>query len=207
MKQYQRQYPIAAGRMRMSRRDTKNNTLQYIHNNNPMIARRLGSEILDGKHFPLSIPAVKHQAVTLKIAAALLRHAEILKIGRVLPGPCEVVLSDRMVIQPDILFIKNERRGLIGEWSLRGAPDLVIEVLSPDTRERDLKAKKRIYANFEIPEYWVVDPDACTVDTLVWSELGYISAGRYNRSNRVSSPLLPTFNLPLSGVFHYREEW
>jgi Uma2 family endonuclease len=174
---------------------------QCTVNYRPVLTGHLCCEILDGKHFLPSVPAIKHQAVTLQIAAALLRYAEALKLGCILPGPCDVVLSDGIVIHPDILFIKNERRGLIGEHKLHGTPDLVVEVLSPQTRAKDLKTKKRIYSRYEIQEYWLADPEARMIETLVWSELGYISAGCYGQSDRVSSPLFPTFNLHLARVF------
>ena len=161
----------------------------------------LGYEMLDGDIFPVPFPAVKHQSVALKVASALLQHVGTHKLGRVLPAPCSVILSPKVVMNPDILFIKNGRRGLIGETGLRGAPDLVIEILSPVTRKRDLEIKKKIYSRFEVQEYWVVDPDTNAAVTMVWSELGYISVGRYNRSGTLSSPLLPKLNLQLADIF------
>jgi Uma2 family endonuclease len=146
-------------------------------------------------------PSTRHQTVVLKIAAALLRHVESRRLGQVLQAPCDVVLSGETVIQPDVLFVERKRRGIIGANSLRGAPDLVIEVLSRDAQERCYRLKKKIYGRFEIPEYWAVDSDANTIETLLWSELGYISAGRYTKFDRLSSPLLPSLNLPLSRIF------
>jgi Uma2 family endonuclease len=151
-------------------------------------------------------PSTRHQTVVLKIAAALLRHVESRKLGRVLQAPCDVMLPGKTVIQPDILFVERNRRGIIGENSLRGAPDLVIEVISRETQKKDLPSKKKIYARFEVPEYWAVDSDGNTVETLVWSELGYISAGRYTQSDCLSSPLLPKLNLPLSRIFGSLDE-
>jgi Uma2 family endonuclease len=146
-------------------------------------------------------PSTRHQTVVLKIAAALLKHVESRKLGRVLQAPCDVVLSGETVIQPDILFVDRQRRGIIGVNSLRGVPDLVIEVLSRDAQQQGHRLKRKLYARFGIPEYWAVDSDANTVETLLWSELGYISAGRYTMFDRLSSPLLPNLNLPLSRVF------
>jgi Uma2 family endonuclease len=151
-------------------------------------------------------PSIRHQAVVLKIAAALLQHVESKKLGRVLHAPCDVVLSGENVIQPDILYVERKRRGIIGANNLRGAPDLVIEVLSRDAREKDRRFKRKLCARFEIPEYWAVDSDAATVETLLWSEMGYISAGRYTMSDRLSSPLLPDLNLPLTRVFASLDE-
>jgi len=148
-------------------------------------------------------PSTRHQAVVLNFAAALLRHVEIRRLGRVLHAPCNVVLSGDTVIQPDILFVEKKRRGIIGENCLRGAPDLVIEVLSSDASKADIVAKKRVYARFQVPEYWAVDLDNDTVEILLWSELGYVSAGSYAQSDRLASPLLPALDLPLSRIFRY----
>jgi Uma2 family endonuclease len=145
---------------------------------------------------------IKHQFVSLKIAAALLLHAESKNLGHVLQAPCDVVLCRGHIIQPDILFIEKGRSGLIGESRLWGAPDVVIEILSQNTREKDLKTKRNIYSRFEVKEYWIVDPDPETVEVLVWSELGYATAGVFHASHRLHSPALPKLRLPLSEVFN-----
>jgi Uma2 family endonuclease len=131
------------------------------------------------------VPSIRHQAVVLNFAAALLRHVEARKLGRVLHAPCNVMLSGETVIQPDILFVEKRRRGIIGENYLRGAPDLVIEVLSREAGKRDLLAKKKIYARFQVSEYWAVNLDDDTVETLLWSEVGYIFAGSYTKSDAI----------------------
>ena len=82
-----------------------------------------------------------------------------------------------------------------------GTPDLVIEILSPGTRGKDLEVKRKIYARFGVQEYWIVDPDAATVEVLVWGESGYASAGVFTGTDRLSSPLLPELNLPLTEIF------
>jgi len=170
-------------------------------NNDFIPNMHLRYEMLNGNIIPIPIPAIKHQAISLKIASALLQYVEPLKLGRVLPAPCNVVLSEKIMMQPDIVFIRNGRRGLIGEMNLRGAPDLVVEVLSSSIRKKDLKVKKRIYERFEVQEYWLVDPDDAAVETMIWSELGYISVCAFDKSDKLSSPLLPNLNLDLSRVF------
>ncbi len=158
-------------------------------------------EILNGNLVPIPPPETKHQAVSLRLALALLRHVEAEKLGQVFQAPYNVVLSRSNVIQPDLLFIQKERRGLVSEKCLCGAPDLVIEVLSQNTRERDVKIKRKIYAEFEIPEYWIVDPAIETVEVLVWSEIGYLSARVYGNPHRLSSPMMP-LNIPISCIFN-----
>ncbi len=184
---------------------TKRDLVRFNYSDHLLVYEDMRCGISNQNLYQVPVPSIRHQAVALKIAAALLRHVEARKLGHVLQAPCNVMLSERMVIQPDILFIRRERRGLIGKTNLRGAPDLVIEILSRSTRER-LRTKRKIYAHFEIPEYWDVDPEANTIETLVWSEVGYLSVGSYCKSDRLSSPLLPNFNLPLSGIFATEEE-
>jgi len=146
-------------------------------------------------------PNTKHQAISLRIAAALLLHAETRNLGRVLQAPCDVILSRDCIVQPDIVFFSKGRSGLIGEKNLRGAPDLIVEIVSAQTREDDLRAKRGLYSRFEVKEYWTADPDSKTVEVLVWSELGYATAGVYDNSDRLSSPALPELRLPLRSVF------
>jgi Uma2 family endonuclease len=134
----------------------------------------------------------------------LFHHTREKKLGDLLPGPCDVILSDENIVQPDILFVSNERLGIIGEANISGAPDLVIEILSPSTRNKDLEIKRKIYAGFGVREYWIVDPVAETVDVLVWSELGYTSAGILGRSERLSSAVLPQLDIPISLFFDIR---
>jgi Uma2 family endonuclease len=145
--------------------------------------------------------STRHQIVSLKIAAALLLYAHPGNLGQVLQAPCDVILSREHIVQPDILFVERERTGLIGRTSLWGTPDIAIEILSHNTREEDIRTKRSIYSRFEVKEYWVVDPDSKTIEVLVWSELGYATAGVYGTSQRLSSPALPKLRLPLSRVF------
>jgi len=144
---------------------------------------------------------IRHQLVSLRIAAALLRHAQHRKIGQVLQAPCDVVFSRECTMQPDIVFVQKGRSGLIEEMSLRGAPDLIVEILSQNTREKDLRTKRKIYSSFEVKEYWTVDPDSETVEVLLWSEMGYATDAVFRRSDCLSSPALPKLRLPLCKVF------
>lgn len=158
-------------------------------------------EILDGELYVVAAPNIKHQRVSKKLEIALIRQVEEMGLGEILHAPCDVILSEENVVQPDILFIRKERLGIIGETNLAGAPDLVIEIVSAGTRGKDLEIKRKIYASFGVLEYWVVDPETATVEVLVWSEAGYVSSGLYSRSQRLASPLLPELNLSLSEIF------
>jgi Uma2 family endonuclease len=158
-------------------------------------------EILDGELFVVPAPNTRHQRLLVRILDVLLHHAREKNLGEVFVAPYDVILSDENIVQPDILFVSNERLGIIGEANISGAPDLVVEILSPSTRNKDLEIKRKIYAGFGVREYWIVDPEAETVDVLVWSEQGYTSAGIRGRFERLSSPLLPELNISVSDLF------
>lgn len=158
-------------------------------------------EILDGDLCMVPAPGIKHQTVGLKLKTVLFAHIAEKRLGRLLDAPCDVVLSDEDVVQPDIIFIRKERSGIIGEQNVRGAPDLVVEILSTATRGRDLEVKRKIYAAYGVPEYWIVDPEAESIEILVRSEKGYASAGVFSGQVELSSSLLPDLSLTVSDVF------
>ena len=158
-------------------------------------------EILEGELYVVAAPNTRHQRVSRNLVFSLFQHVRERELGELLHAPYDVILSEENVVQPDILFVRKRRIGIIDEMNLRGAPDLVVEILSPGTRIKDLELKRMIYARCDVPEYWVVDPDAGTVEVLVLSDKAYASAGTFGKSDLLSSLLLPELNLPLSTVF------
>src|SRR5262249_40557370 len=104
------------------------------------------------------------------------------------------------VLEPDLLFVLNERRSVIQDW-IRGAPDLVIEVLSPTTASHDRGPRLKAYARFGVPEYWIVDPDARVVEVYRASDAGYVLSGAFQAQEELTSPLLPGFVLAVAGIF------
>ncbi len=158
-------------------------------------------EIIDGELFVVAAPNTRHQRISRRLEAALLQCIEQKHLGEIFYAPYDVILSHENVVQPDILFVSKIRAGVITEANLQGAPDLAVEILSPGTKTKDLELKRKAYARFGVQEYWIVDPEADTVEVLVWSETGYVTAGTFAKTDCLSSPLLPELNLPLFGVF------
>lgn len=108
-------------------------------------------------------PAYIHQRVLMKIISRLLPFVMEQKLGEVLVAPVDVYLDDRNAFQPDIVFIGNERKSIIEEDGLHGAPELVIEILSPKSRKYDLGEKKDVYERSDVLEYWAVEPTTLAV--------------------------------------------
>jgi Uma2 family endonuclease len=116
-------------------------------------------------------PKVRHQQVLLRLAQVLGDLAD--RAGDVaLFAPVDVVLADHSVVQPDLVYVRAARAAIVRD-RIEGAPDLVVEVLSPGTARRDLGEKLRLYAEVGVAEYWLVDPDARTFEFLVLRDGSY----------------------------------
>ena len=120
-------------------------------------------ELLNGNLMMVPAPNMKHQWVLINFARELGNFAQQHKLGKVYVAPCDVFLSDTDVVQPDVLFISQAREHTITDDNVRGAPDLVIEILSPSTADRDRGYKRDLYGRHGVLEYWIVDPVAETV--------------------------------------------
>jgi len=124
-------------------------------------------EFIGGRLYVTAAPVTRHQRISRRLEQALMRILENAGHGEMFRAPYLVEFpgtGDR--VQPDILFVSNERWGIIGEKQITGAPDLVVEILSPSTAHRDRGIKLDLYARRGVREYWIVDPVEDVVD--VW---------------------------------------
>ena len=114
-------------------------------------------ELLYGRLPVTPAPTARHQRLVLALALVLVELAKR-RGGEALISPVDVVLADHSIVQPDVVYVSRERAHIIRR-RIEGAPDLVIEILSPGTARRDLGEKMRLYAESGVVEYWIVDPD------------------------------------------------
>ena len=124
-------------------------------------------EFIGGRLYVTAAPVVRHHRVTERLQSVLRRVLQVPGYGEVFYAPVLVEFPgtvDR--VQPDIFFVSNERRGIVGEKQVTGAPDLIVEILSPSTAHRDRGIKLDLYARRGVREYWIVDPVEDVVD--VW---------------------------------------
>lgn len=128
-------------------------------------------EAIEGEMYAMPVPPVRHQEISVNLTVALDQILGTGGHGELLPGPIGVEFpATGEGVQPDILFVSRARLGIIDDEWLRGAPDLVVEILSPSTEERDRGLKLRLYWRQGVPEYWIVDPEAEAVE--VWGFRG-----------------------------------
>ena len=128
-------------------------------------------EAIEGELYVTPAPSVRHQRISQKLEQALLRVLETPGHGIVLHAPVGVEFPETGEgVQPDIVFVSSARRDIIGEHGIRGAPDLVVEILSPTTESRDRGVKRKLYERQGVAEYWIVDPEAEEVEAWTFGE-------------------------------------
>jgi Uma2 family endonuclease len=123
-------------------------------------------EIIDGELVVTPAPIPFHQDVSGNIYDPIRSFVRARRLGKVYYAPVDVRLTPDIVLIPDIVFIRHDRLHIVGPKTIDAAPDLVVEILSPGTRQRDLTVKRDLYARFGVREYWIVDPDRRTVEVL-----------------------------------------
>jgi Uma2 family endonuclease len=160
-------------------------------------------EIIDGEHYVTPSPNTKHQAVCTSLVAIVWTYLKHHQIGSVFVAPFDVVFSDLSVVEPDLLYISRERAGILTDQHVRGAPDLVVEILSPGTRKTDEVTKRKLYERFDVREYWVVDPELDAVkvyrrDGGVFARAAELTA---EAGDILTTPLLPDLSISLADLF------
>lgn len=159
-------------------------------------------EIIDGEHYVSPAPTPRHQIVSIELSSTLHAFVKSQRLGQVLAAPTDVLLSRHDVLQPDILFISNERASILTEKNIQGAPDLVIEILSPSTRRLDERLKLERYELLGVREYWIVDPagrvEVFQVDGEAFRQTAKLSV---EAEDVLTTPLLPGLQIPLADLF------
>lgn len=190
-----------------------------------MPADGLRHELIGGVHFVAASPNLRHQRISANLFWMLRSYLETHPLGEVLYAPLDVVLSDFDVVAPDLFYLSRERASYLRETHLKGAPDLIVEILSPSTGARDRTLKHALYERTGVDEYWLIDPsrDCVEVYRRVHAgghSVGYVAAhaGEAVREPRaavyvlarvlsreaadvLTTSLLPGAEFPLSAMF------
>lgn len=158
-------------------------------------------KIIGGELYVSPSPTYRHQKILVQLVTLLNLHLLNTNTGQALVAPLDVRLSMYDVVQPDILVILNERVEIICEDRIEGAPDLVVEILSPSSIAGDYIRKAALYARHGVREYWIVNPLKATIDVQSLEDGRFVSARVFERDDLLISPLLAGFELPLPTVF------
>jgi Uma2 family endonuclease len=157
-------------------------------------------ELIDGVAYVTPAPRPVHQLIVTNLIGILLPVIRGRRLGMLYASPVDVRLSAHDLVQPDLLFIARDRLSIMTDVAIEGPPDLVVEILSPGTRERDLGAKRDLYARAGVREYWVIDPEARTIAMLGLYD-GRYEAIPADAAELVQSALLPGLAVDPAAVF------
>lgn len=157
-------------------------------------------EIIEGEPYILPSPTWDHQMIQMNLVRLLLpmddRISAMLRVS-----PISIFISGIHLVEPDLLVVTQERQHLISERGFEGSPDLIIEILSPSNRAHDTQLKRELYARGGVTEYWIVDPDAKSIEVLVLKGEEYRTLVHAEGKTGVKSTVLPEVSFPAVDAF------
>ena len=158
-------------------------------------------ELLDGKLILIPSPNTAHQTVSIALGSRMHSFVKEHDLGQVFHAPFDVLFTDTDVVQPDLLFVSNEREHIRTPANIQGAPDFIIEILSPSSSRRDWRDKRELYASHGVKEYWIVDPTNRIVWVLLLRDGVLVEQGAYGEGDNVISTMLEGFSVSLDEIF------
>lgn len=158
-------------------------------------------EVINGELIMVAAPSTFHQSVLINLVNDLKNFLNREKVGKVFCVPIDVKLSDRNVVQPDIIFVSQNNSNIITENNVEGTPDLIIEILSPGTAYHDLIEKKEIYERFDVKEYWIVDPKKQRIEIYQNINQRFELNQRIELEGTVESLVIKGFKISLESIF------
>jgi Uma2 family endonuclease len=161
-------------------------------------------ELVHGEVHLTPAPTTRHQFVLRNLTGSLLHYLAKNPLGELAFAPLDVRLGEDTALQPDLIFVPNSRAEIIREDLIVGAPDLVVEILSASTAVHDRATKLPIYAEAGVPEVWLIDSQAKTVEVLRLQGKKYFVDATHAGDQVLASDLFPGWQLPLADLFDFR---
>jgi len=158
-------------------------------------------EIINGELYMVPAPTLGHQDTIGEFHFTIKSFLKINPIGKIYLAPTDIIFSEIDVLQPDLIFVSKEKFDILTGANIQGAPDLVIEVLSPGTEKRDRTIKLKAYSKFGVLEYWMANDVTETVE--VWRRNGkkLVFHALLDRTQTLTTPLLPGLEIALEKIF------
>jgi Uma2 family endonuclease len=169
-----------------------------FYDDHPFIEVRY--EIIDGIRYDFQpSPTFNHQRLVTELAFSLSLTCH--STGTIIVAPMDVYFNEDNTFQPDVIYISLNNAKIIKPNRIEGAPDLVIEILSPSTSINDKINKKVNYERFGVLEYWIVDPVHLFVDQFILDAGKFLLHGTYAARNLLTSPRFSCININLEKLF------
>lgn len=158
-------------------------------------------EILEGELKMVPAPSTQHQSVSRNLEFLIWNFVKEKGLGVVFYAPIDVVLDDDLVLQPDIVFIKEENKDIIDKNAIKGTPGLIVEIVSPSSTFCDTVEKKEIYRKYGVMEYWLVFPDEKVIEVFYLEKGEYIEFCRSKKTGVVQSRILMGLKIDSKEIF------
>jgi len=159
-------------------------------------------ELINGELVRSPPPAVAHQDASENLSWAMSSHVRKHKLGKIFLAPIGVRIPPRREpVQPDIIFISTKHLGIVGEKYIEGAPDLIVEIVSPSNWNVDRQDKFAAYARAGVKEYWIVDYRAKTIEVFLLEKSEYVLQGKFSKSQAVRASQMKGFAIKVDEVF------
>lgn len=158
-------------------------------------------EVIDGGLYVTPPPSWAHQRGLNRLNVLIANYVFERDLGEAVTAPVGVTLDPDTAVQPDLLYISRERAEIISERGVEGAPDLVVEVLSPSKQSRDRSVKMQAYADAGVPHYWLLDPRRKSLEAFRLGEAGYERTGVYEAEDVFSPELFPGLTIPIRALW------
>ena len=142
-----------------------------------------------------------HQTVSLRMIVRMNAFVEENRLGRIFHAPYDVLFTDTEVVQPDLLFVSTERDHIRTPANIQGAPDLVVEILSPSSSRRDWREKRELYARHGVLEYWIIDPTNRIVSVMQLQDGVLKIEQTCAEGDTATSTVLKGFSVRLNSIF------
>jgi Uma2 family endonuclease len=157
--------------------------------------------IIAGEKIMSPSPTSYHQDILGNLYTLLRAWVRQTRAGKVKLAPFDVILAEDEVTQPDLMIVLTPNLSRLAERNVKGAPDLVVEILSPGSVRLDRERRRVLYARHGVPEYWIVSPGERTVEVLRLQGDHYDLAGLYEEGDVLQSPMLTHFTCTVKDIF------
>ena len=161
-------------------------------------------ELIWGEILKVPSPDVPHQALGFSLAQQVSDHVKKTDAGSVYVAPLDVVLDRHSTVQPDIIFVSKARANIVTDKNIQGAPDLVFEIVSSGSADRDKLVKRKLYEEHGVREYWLVDREEKQITVYILKGRAFKVHGVFGEGDTATSLVLPGLRIDVTALFKIR---
>ena len=164
-------------------------------------------QVMKGELIMVPAPSTDHQRFSRYIEFILYNYIKKLALGEVFNAPIDLILDDKIVVQPDLVFISKEKANIIKKRGIFGVPDLIVEIISKSSIKMDRQEKFKLYEKYGVKEYWIADPNNKTIECFFLENSKYeIFCYADEKDNILKSKLLDGLEVNLNDIFTFEED-